>query len=282
MRVLLVPNLGNPAAVTAAAELVTWLSAESFEPVLVTEDALGVGIESCGVARTQIGEPGLVIALGGDGTILKAVHMLGETEAPILGVNFGKLGFLAGASAESMRSAIVSALAGDVRVERRATLEARVYMGGREVGRYQALNEVALVRGTNGRVVEIEIAINEHTIQTMRCDGVIVATPTGSTAYALSAGGPVVSPEVGCNVLVPVAPHSLAGRALVLGSSDVVTLTLPDTARRDACLQVDGDITPCRRDIERVVVQRCASDVLLVRLDGRDFFEVVSREFLGG
>jgi len=282
VRVLIVPNLGNPVAVQAAVELVTWLSAEGFEPILITEDAEGAGLESCQVPRSEIGEPGLVVALGGDGTILKAVHILGDTEAPVLGINFGKLGFLSGASAEGMRSAIVSALAGDVRIERRATLEVRVHMGGREVGRYRALNEVALVRGTNGRVIEVEIAVNEHVVQTIRCDGVIVATPTGSTAYALSAGGPIVSPEVACMVLVPVAPHSLAGRALVLGSSDAVTLALPDAARRDACLQVDGDVTPCRRDIERISVHRSAADVMLVRLDGRDFFEVVQREFLGG
>jgi len=282
VRVLLVPNRGNPAAVQAAVELVTWLSAEGLEPTLITEDAASAGLESCGVPRSEVGDPGLVIALGGDGTILKAVHILGDTEAPILGVNFGKLGFLSGASAEGMRSAIVSALAGDVRIERRATLEAQVHMGGREVGRYRALNEVALVRGTNGRVIEVELAINEHPVQTLRCDGLIVATPTGSTAYALSAGGPIVSPEVACMVVVPVAPHSLASRAFVLGSSDVVAMALPDTARRDACLQIDGDVTPCRRDIERISVRRSAADVLLVRLDGRDFFEVVRREFLGG
>jgi len=282
VRVLLVPNMGNTTAVQAAVELVTWLSAEGFEPALIAEDAFKAGLESCGVPRSEIGDPRLVVALGGDGTILKAVHILGDTEAPILGVNFGKLGFLSGASAEGMRSAIVSALAGDVRIERRATLEARVHMGGREVGRYRALNEVALVRGANGRVMEVELSVNEHSVQTIRCDGVIVATPTGSTAYALSAGGPIVSPEVACMVMLPVAPHTLASRAFVLGSSDVATLALPDVARRDACLQIDGDVTPCRRDIERISVRRSAADVLLVRLDGRDFFEVVQREFLGG
>lgn len=276
------PNLGNGAAVQAAVELTAWLSAEGLEPILVAEDADGVGISTCGVARTEIGDPGLVIALGGDGTILKAVHLLGGAESPILGVNFGKLGFLSGSSAADMRSAIVSALAGEVRIERRTTLEARVQMGGREVGRYRALNEVALVRGTNGRVIEVEVALNEVALQTTRCDGMIVATPTGSTAYALSAGGPVVSPEVDCNVLVPVAPHSLAARAMILAPSDVVTFSLPDSARRDACIQVDGDVTPCRRDIDSVVIHRSSSDVLLARLDGRDFFDTVRREFLGG
>lgn len=282
MRVLLVPNIANPAAVQTATELLTWLSAEGLDPYLISEDAEGVGLAGYGVPRAEVGQPVLVVALGGDGTILKAVHVLGETEAPVLGVNLGKLGFLSGTSRDGMRSAITSALAGEARIERRATLEARVSMGGREVGRYRALNEVAIARGATGRVVEVHVAVNEHSLTTMRCDGVIVATATGSTAYALSAGGPIVSPDAGCMVLVPVAPHALTGRAFVLGPSDVVDLSLPDAARRDACLQVDGDVTPCRRDIETVRIRRGDTDVLLVRPEGRDFYDVVGREFLGG
>ncbi len=282
MRVLLVPNSANMVAAQAAVEAHTWLTAQGYEPVLAADDAEAIGLAGAGIARSDIGAPGLVVAFGGDGTILKAVHLLGEVESPILGVNFGKLGFLSGAPAEAMRSALVSALAGEARVERRSTLAATVYMGGREVGRYRALNEVALVRASNGRVVEIAVSVNDHTVQTMRCDGVIVASPTGSTAYALSAGGPVVCPGVGCNIVVPVAPHALASRALVIAPSDVVSLVLPDPARRDACLQVDGDVTPCRREIERVEIGCGPTDVLLVRPEGREFFEAVSQEFLGG
>lgn len=279
---LLVPNLENRAALAAASELSAWLAAEGLEPVLVAEDAAGAGLPALAVAPTEVGEPGLVVALGGDGTILKAVHVLGEVEAPILGVNLGRLGFLTGAQAAKMREAVVAALAGEARIERRATIEAEVVMDGRKVGRYRALNEIALARGASGRVVEIEIRVDGLTVQSLRCDGVIVATPTGSTAYALSAGGPLVSPDVACSIVVPVAPHVLSARPFVIGPRCEVELRLPDPGRRDACLQVDGDVTPCRRDIESVLVRRGEHDVLLARLDGRDFFEVVRAEFLGG
>lgn len=282
MRVLIVVNLTNAVAVSAAARLTTWLTAQGFEPLLTTDDAHGAGLEGFAVSQTDIGEPALTIALGGDGTILKAVHVLGELEVPVLGVNFGRLGFLSGADGDRMIEAVSAALAGDVCIERRATLQAQVVMGGRTVGRYRALNEVALVRGATGRVVEIEISVNGSVLQNVRCDGIIAATSTGSTAYALSAGGPLVSPEVGCIIIVPVAPHTLTARAMVLGNQDVVELRMPDSARRGACLQVDGDVKPCRQEIESLTVTRSPADVLLVRLDGRDFFEVVRQEFLGG
>lgn len=281
VRVLIVVNIANADAVVQASRVAGWLVAEGFQPILTTGDARGTGLEEYAVSPSEVGEPLLAVALGGDGTILKAVHILGEAEVPLLGINLGRLGFLSGASGENILDAISSALAGEARIERRATLIAEVVMGGRPVGRYRALNEVALVRGATGRVVEIETSVNGLRVQTMRCDGLIVATPTGSTAYALSAGGPIASPEVECMLVVPVAAHTLAARALVLGSHDVVELRMPDPIRGGARLQIDGDVLPGRQEIESLTVRRAATDVLLARLDGRDFFEVVRQEFLG-
>lgn len=282
MRILVVPNTANAAAIRAAAELVTWLTGIGADPVLSAIDARESGLEGHGVSPSEIGAPALVVALGGDGTILKAVHLLGELEVPVLGVNFGRLGFLTGAVADSMHDAVQAALAGDARIEKRATLRAEVVMEGRQVGTYRALNEVVLTRGASGRVVAVKVAVDGHDVARMRGDGVIVATATGSTAYALSAGGPVVSPGFSGMVIVPVAPHTLQSRAIVTEPSDVVELTLPDSGRADACLIVDGDSKPCRRAIEKVTVTRGAHDVSLVKLDGRDFYETVASEFFGG
>lgn len=282
MRVLLVPNPVNSAAVAAAVDLAAWLSASGFEPVLTSEDAASCEIESLGVSPREIGEPTLVVSLGGDGTILKAAHLLGAVEVPILGVNLGRLGFMAGTGADHVREAVTAALAGEGRVERRSTLAAAVRMDGRVVGRYRALNEVYVGRGASMRVVDMDLLINDVLVSRMRCDGVITATPTGSTAYALSAGGPIVSPDVPCAVVVPVAPHTIASRAIVVGGSDAVEIRLPNPQRREACVAIDGEFAPCRRDVEAVTVVRGEHDVLLLKLDGRDFYEVVRAEFLGG
>ncbi len=282
MRVLLVPNTSNPRAVDAARELATWCAAQGIEPVLESRDAAKSNLEGFGVTLSDLGELSLVVALGGDGTILKAVHLVGETPAPLLGVKYGRLGFLSGARAETMRQAVGAALAGDARVERRATLRVEVTMDGRVVGTYRALNEAVVARGNSGRVVEFDMAIDGHLVLNTRADALIVATATGSTAYALSAGGPVVAPGFGGMVVVPVAPHTLHSRAIVTDPHDTVEITLPDPSRSDACLIVDGDVRPCRRAIERVTVCRGEHDVALVKLDGRDFYETVSTEFFGG
>lgn len=282
MRILIVPSLSNAEAITAAGEAAAWLAAEGFEPILSSDDAQGCGLDDFGVAPTELGELTLVVALGGDGTILKAVHLLGYSETPILGVNHGRLGFMTGAPAGSLKNAISSALAGEGRIERRATLEASVTMEGREVGRYRALNEVYLGKSSAGRVIDVELSVNDTRMFRTRCDGVIVATPTGSTAYAMSAGGPIVSPEVASNIIVPVAPHTFSARSLITGPNDLIELRMPDSARGNGCVSVDGDVTPCRQAIESVAVKRCESDVLLVKLAGREFYDVVSDEFFGG
>lgn len=282
MRVLLVPNTANPQAVAAAVELTAWLSAQGLEPALVSADARASGLEAFGVPASDIGEPALAVALGGDGTILKAFHTLSESEVPLLGVKFGRLGFLAGADPSTMRESVQAALAGEGRIERRATLKADVIIEGRESGSYRAMNEVVVSRGASGRVIALEISIDGHRIADLRADGLIVATGTGSTAYALSAGGPIVAPGFGGLVVVPVAPHTLVARALVTGAAECVEITLSDSSRSDACVVVDGDPAPCRRALERVVVRRGDHDVSLVKLNGRDFYETVAEEFFGG
>lgn len=282
MRVVIVPNIENALAVAAATELATWLSGLGLEAVLVHSDAQATGLDNFGIARSDLGQPAMAVALGGDGTILKAVHLLGDVDVPLLGVKFGRLGFLSGASPDRMREAIEATLAGDVRIERRATLKAEAIMDGRVVGAYRALNEVVVSRGASARVVALDIAIDGRTLMDVRADGVIIATATGSTAYALSAGGPIVAPSFQGMVVVPVAPHRLATRAIVTEPHDTVEITLPDPSRADACVTVDGEAMPCRRSLDKLTVSRGQHDVSLVKLEGRDFYDTVAHEFFGG
>jgi len=280
VRVLLVPNPANERSVVAAHEATTWLSTHGYEVVLVSEDAEACGLAEYAVSRMDIGTPRLVVALGGDGTMLKAVHILGDLETPILGVNLGRLGFLAGADEGELAEALESALAGDVGIERRHTLSVKVDVGGRRAGVYQALNEVFVGRGPAGRAVDLMVNVNGVTVGRWLADGVIVATPTGSTAYSLSAGGPLVSPDVRAMVVTAVAPHTLAARPLVIAPGDCVEITCPNPARCGACVTVDGDQVPCRTELDRVTITLSEHDVTLVRLDGRGFYDVLSASFL--
>jgi NAD+ kinase len=155
-------------------------------------------------------------------------------------------------------------------------------MEGRVAGAYRAMNEVVVSRGASARVIALGVSIDGHDIAHFRADGAVVATATGSTAYALSAGGPIVAPGFGGLVVVPVAPHTLLARPVVTAPTDTVEIALTDPSRSEACVIVDGDIAPCRRALERVVVRRGDHDVALVKLHGRDFYETVAAEFYGG
>ena len=281
MRVLLVPNPVNPRSVEAVRSAAARLVEMGYEPVLAAADAEACGLGGHAVPRAEIGSPDLVVALGGDGTILKAVHLIGVSDVPVLGVNLGRLGFLSGADGDGLDDALEAALAGEARIERRQTIEVAVSAGGRAAGRYRALNEVFVGRGGGVRGVELEVSVNDVVTGRYVCDGMVVATPTGSTAYALSAGGPLVSPEVRGMVLVPVAPHSVGTRPIIAGPADVVRISCPNPARSDACVSVDGDQLPCRRALDAVEVRVGEHDVRLMRIDGRDFYGVLSHTFLG-
>lgn len=281
MRVLLVPNPANPRSVEAITTLTAHLHATGHTPVLVDDDAERCGLTSDGVQRAHVGDPELAIALGGDGTILKAVHLLGVSETPILGINLGRLGFLSGADGTELLKTVDAALAGEARVERRQTIEAAVIAGGRPAGDYRALNEVFIGRSGLARGVELELSVNGEVLHRFVCDGAIIATPTGSTAYALSAGGPIVSPDVRGMVFVPVAPHALGVRPMVFAPGDRVRIACPNPARADACVMADGDQVPCRTSLDSVEVWVGEHDVRLLKLDGRDFYATLTDTFLG-
>jgi NAD+ kinase len=282
VRILIVPNSDNVQAVEAARSLSARLAGQGHEPLLAEADALATGLDGLGAAVGTFGALDLAVALGGDGTILKAVHLLEGCGVPILGVNLGRLGFLAGADGGELPSAVDDVLAGKGTVEHRRTLEVSVQLGGRAAGTHHALNEVFVGRGPGGRAALVAAAVNGTELTRAVCDGMIVATPTGSTAYALSAGGPVMAPDVAGMLLVVANPHTLAARSVVLGPDDVVTLTVPDPARSGACVVVDGDVLPCRAALDRVDVRVGPHDVVLARLDGRGFYETARDTFFGG
>jgi NAD+ kinase len=282
VRVLIVPNSDNGQAVEEARSLSAHLVRQGHEPLLAEADAVSTGLDEFGAALGAFGALDLVVALGGDGTILKAVHLLDGSGTPILGVNLGRLGFLAGADEGGIPSAVEEALGGKGIIEHRHTLQVSVVLGGRVGGMHHALNEVYVGRGPGARAVDMAVAVNGVALTRVVCDGMIVATPTGSTAYALSAGGPVMAPDVAGMLLVAANPHTLTSRPVVVGPDDVVTLTTPDPARAVACVVVDGDVLPCRATLDRVEVRVGPQEVALVRLGGRGFYETARDTFFGG
>jgi NAD+ kinase len=279
MRIHLVPNADNPLACRSAHALAEWSVANGHVPQVSHEERVACDLD---IERGDAGAADLVAALGGDGTILKAVHKLGGADVPVLGINQGRLGFLCGAHDIDPVEAVERVIAGEATHEHRSMLTASAMLGGRDPGTYDALNEVFVGRPPTGRAVDLAISVDDVPFARWVCDGVVVATATGSTAYALSAGGPLVSPELRVMVIVPVSPHTLAARPVVLAEGSRVTVTMPEPARAEVCVEVDGDVLPCRTPLERIDVELAPYSAHIVRVDGSSFISSVRDTFLAG
>lgn len=225
-------------------------------------------------------EIALVVPMGGDGTFLRAARLVDFAPVPLLPLNYGTLAFFSGNPERDEVELVCDALAGDIVLEHRSTADILIVQANGEPIERTALNEVAYTRGRSGRMVKYRYGVNGVTVAELSADGLIAATPSGSTGYALSAGGPIVSPAYTGLVVVPVAPHSLTSRAIVLAPSDVLEVGIESSRARDASMFVDG----VALDVEQPVymkVKRGDKEVLIAR-GGDDFFKTLSREFFDG
>ncbi len=281
MKVLLVPNFYKDEAVQSGLTLELWLTRQGYEVIWAQDQRSQIQVEP------DIEGCGLVISLGGDGTLLRAVHIVGSREIPVLGLSYGHLGFLTAASPQDsdILRVLQDALAGEMHVSRRATLAADIFSstpdGEEVVTKAFALNDLALTRGPLSDMVEFDISVSGHHIDRLRGDGVVVSTATGSTGYALSAGGPIVSPDYSGMVCVPIAPHTIQARAFLTSPSDVVEVTMSKDRPSIPAIAVDGQFVVPDGEIERVEVRRGDADVLLLDYGPESFYNSVSRVFYG-
>ena len=220
----------------------------------------------------------IVFALGGDGTLLRAAELARPAGAPLLGINLGKVGFLAEAEVDDVDAAVRHVVAGEYAVDQRLTVDVTVSLHGRLVAQSWALNEASVEKGPRERMIEVRVDVDGRPLSRYGCDGVVCATPTGSTAYAFSAGGPVVWPEVEALLLVPISAHALFSRPLVTAPTSVIDITV-DPYTSLAVLCCDGrrvyDLPPGAR----VTVQRGSLPVRVVRLHPRPFTDRLVAKF---
>lgn len=244
-RVALVGRTGSPHVVDSLNAVLATLTKAGVELVLESDTASMLGRVG-GVARHSIGDRAdLIVVVGGDGSILGVARDVAHTGVPVLGVNRGGLGFLADISPSQIGDKLGAVLRGDHTVEDRFLLDARVYREGEEVTVATALNDVVVHAGTVSRMMDLRLAIDEEYVYEQRSDGLIVSTPTGSTAYALSAGGPIMHPKLDAVVIVPMFPHTLASRPLVVHGESRISVTIGGAATtpRVSCdSQIDQEL----------------------------------------
>ena len=220
----------------------------------------------------------VALVLGGDGTLLRAAETARPVGVPLLGVNLGHVGFLAEAEQESLNEALRAIIEGDYAVEERMTLDAVAYANGDEIARSWALNEVSVEKSTRERILEVVLEVDCRPVSAFGCDGVLCSTPTGSTAYAFSAGGPIVWPQVQALLLVPSNAHALFARPMVVSPDSQVAIEILPSGP-SAVLDCDGRRTAALPPGARVEVTRGAPPVRMVQLDGRPFADRMVRKF---
>lgn len=278
---LVVTHLGRPDAVAAVKHVVHALGEHGFDVRLLAEEAATIGLDGARLVRDDHDAARgaeIVIVLGGDGTFLRAAELARPSGTPLLGVNLGRVGFLAETEPEALPQTVGHVVRREYRVEERLTVDVTVWRNGAEIGRDWALNEASLEKVTRERVIEIEIAVDGRPLTTFGCDGVLCATPTGSTAYAFSAGGPVVWPSVEALLVVPNAAHALFARPLVIAPDSVITIRVADHGF-DAVLCCDGRRTMRVPAGGRIELRRGAQPVRVVRIHPTPFSDRLVAKF---
>ncbi len=262
--------------------LIDWLEEHGRSVVLDKETAgLAPDTPVTAVGRADLpGQVDLIIVLGGDGTLLSVSRSVGDLGTPLLGVNLGGLGFLTATTLDEMLPAVEAFLEGRMVIDERMMLAARVRRGGAAVADLLALNDVVIMKSAMSRIIDFTVAVDGQAATAYRADGLIIATPTGSTAYSLSAGGPILFPTMDAVVITPICSHTLTNRPIVLPGTQRIEVTL--RANQEVMLTVDGQVGFGLREDDVVETERAAARIRLVRFPHKHFFSVLRTKLKWG
>ncbi len=262
-------------------EIEKWLRDRGVEVLLGEDAAKASGLP--GMPRSEIaGKVDLMVVLGGDGTLLAVARAIGERAVPVLGVNLGTLGYLAEISLDELFPALERVLEGELRTETRMRLDVHAERDGRELGRYLALNDAVIAKTALSRMIDLQTWADDVEVTTYHGDGVNAATPTGSSAYSLSAGGPLMLPGIGAIVLTPICPHALTQRPVVLPETCHVAIKVLDTRGGEVHLTVDGQVGCELQGGDRVSVRASDRPLQMLVPADRNRFEVMRNKLRWG
>lgn len=270
---------GDPYAGGTLTDLLDYLSKHDAN-ILLDEISLGtvtdLDQEYETADRNTLGEKSdLVIVVGGDGTLLNAARSLVSADVPLLGINLGRLGFLADVTPLHLSDTLDLIFSGNYREDQRAILEAQVFRGDERVNQSAAFNDVVLHTKNVARMIEYETHIHGQFVNVTRSDGLIVSTPTGSTAYALSGGGPILHPELNAIVLVPICPHTMSHRPIVVDANSIIEIVVSESNQASAQCTCDGQIDLEVQNGDRIVIEKLANPVRLIHPANYNYYEIL-------
>lgn len=280
-RVGILAKTGRKQAVELAREIVKWLKERRVEVMLEKELSVLCSYPEGYEREVMASLSELMVVLGGDGTLLSAVRLIGRREIPLLGVNLGGLGFLTEISPEELFPVMERIIKGEFLIENRLMLEASVIRNGIKLGTHYVLNDVVINKGALARIIEIETYVDEQYVTVFRSDGLIVSTPTGSTAYCLAAGGPIVFPTLHAIVLVPICPFTLTNRPIVL-HGDVIVKVIIHSKDQDVMLTLDGQVGFPLQEGDIIEVRKAPFYTRLIKSPWKGYFQILRSKLRWG
>jgi NAD+ kinase len=271
----------HPDAVKVARETVAWLQKRNIAVFLDKPLAEELG-DPPGYAGDSIpGMVDLIIVLGGDGTLISVARQVGDLRIPILAVNLGSLGFLTEVTLPEIFSVLEMVIRGEFTLSERMMLDAVIRRNLLEVGRYRVLNDIVINKGALARIIDMEAWVNDAYLTTFKADGLIIATPTGSTAYNLAAGGPIVHPGLNCLVISPICPHTLTNRPIIVSEEAIIRIEVK-FQDEDVVFTADGQVGMPLKGGDIVEVRKSPNCTLLVNSPFKDYFEVLRTKLRWG
>ena len=268
-------------AIKLAGDVMTWLNERDVEVFVDEPLAVDMGAVKGYPGRSIPALVDLIIVLGGDGTLLSVARLVGELRTPILGVKLGSLGFLTEITRDELFPALEQVVQGDFSVSERMRLDVFVRRDGDLLGRYRVLNDIVINKGALARIIDMEACVDDDYLTTFKADGLIIATPTGTTAYNLAAGGPIIYPGLHCLVISPICPHTLTNRPIIVSDEALIKIKVK-FKDEDVALTADGQEGMPLQGGDIVEVRKSRYATLLVKSPSKDYFEVLRTKLRWG
>ena len=275
-------KLHDPRCQSVAVELISWLEERGCIPMPEAQLSLQLDHPTTLSEEEIRDQAELVVVLGGDGTLISVARLFSGKEVPILGVNLGSLGFLTEITVEELYTRLEKCLEGNPRVSERMMLEVTLHREGKEVETCYVLNDVVINKGALARIVDIETKVNSSFLTNYKADGLIISTPTGSTGYSLSAGGPIIHPQMSCIAITPICPHTLTNRPIVLPDESIISITVTSSFDEKVYLTLDGQVGFELREGDSIEVRKASKTTSLIISRSRDYFEILRTKLKWG
>jgi NAD+ kinase len=275
-------KMHDPRCQGIAGDLIQWLVARNRLPLVEPSLARLIGHPDTLTEEEIRDQAELVVVLGGDGTLISVARLFSSRDVPILGINLGSLGFLTEITVDELYPRLELCLQGAPRVSERMMLMVTLFREGKQNETYNVLNDVVINKGALARIVDLETRINKKFLTTYKADGLIVATPTGSTGYSLSAGGPIIQPQMCCFVITPICPHTLTNRPIVVTDESIISVTITSTFDEKVYLTLDGQVGIKLQKGDSIEVRKALNKISLVMSRSRDYFELLRTKLKWG